>query len=691
MDREFDGYYKWLGIPPAEQPPNHYRLLGLADFEPDFDVIEGAADRQMAHIRTFQAGPQSALSQRILSEISAARIRLLDRDRKAEYDRSLRTAKQRAAQSKPAAQPTITSTPPSSDAIVPPLLIKTEPRAVRRASKRAPALFAIAGCFVVAVALALYAAVASRGGASSNGHRGEQKHALAMAKHASQSQSLQEQSEPVGERTSEATATAKTGARHPAGTPTSAHAAAVIPPETTEATEKPHVAATEGTTEANRPAKPSERAATIAENVPAMAAAEEKAVSPGAATTVSTTPPLDEETSAAGASSAEPTDDQRHALAVQELDDMAAAVKARAASARSPDALESLAMEYWSLTSRAVELDDFESAGRFATSMIQVSRKTRDKGLQADLQIRAKQLKELRTAFNEAKPALTALRADAADVNASGTWGRYIAWLKGNWSDGLPLLARGEDDVAVIAARELRAESSAEAIVALADEWSQIAEHEKGTARRSLEDHACQWYERALPELPMNDQQAVRKKIERTFGDATVYELPDNGSGIQLGGAEVNIGEVATVEFWVCSQGRDAPLVTKRQTSDDQSLTFYLSGGHADVIGDGPFYRVDVWDPGSAEINDGRWHHVAAVKHGKALSLFVDGQLAGSGETLLSFRSESPWILGAHRPWNNSLGRGRFCRLRISTVARYHPSFTPGRTYARDQYTVWMP
>src|SRR5690242_13944395 len=48
----FDPYYTWLGIPPAHQPPNLYRLLGLQLFEPNFDVIENAADRQMLHVRS---------------------------------------------------------------------------------------------------------------------------------------------------------------------------------------------------------------------------------------------------------------------------------------------------------------------------------------------------------------------------------------------------------------------------------------------------------------------------------------------------------------------------------------------------------------------------------------------------------------------------------------------------------------
>ena len=43
MVGEFDAYHRWLGIPPAEQPPNYYRLLGLQAFEHDRDVIDGVA------------------------------------------------------------------------------------------------------------------------------------------------------------------------------------------------------------------------------------------------------------------------------------------------------------------------------------------------------------------------------------------------------------------------------------------------------------------------------------------------------------------------------------------------------------------------------------------------------------------------------------------------------------------------
>lgn len=86
-----EALYRWLGIPLREQPPNHYRLLGLALFEHDASVIESAADRQMAHVRSLAGGPNSATSQRVLNALSAAKLCLLDERQRAQYDAALRS------------------------------------------------------------------------------------------------------------------------------------------------------------------------------------------------------------------------------------------------------------------------------------------------------------------------------------------------------------------------------------------------------------------------------------------------------------------------------------------------------------------------------------------------------------------------------------------------------------------------
>jgi len=105
MAEEFDPYLHWLGIRDPERPPNHYRLLGVTQFEDDPEVLSNAADRQMSHVRTFQTGRHSAESQRLLNELAAAKICLLGAEKKGAYDAELRSRLARDAVAPPIAPP----------------------------------------------------------------------------------------------------------------------------------------------------------------------------------------------------------------------------------------------------------------------------------------------------------------------------------------------------------------------------------------------------------------------------------------------------------------------------------------------------------------------------------------------------------------------------------------------------------
>jgi hypothetical protein len=90
MPDRFDPYYKWLGIPAEEQPPHHYRLLGVPLFESDRDVINNAADQRMGLLKTFATGAHGSLSEELLNEVARARVCLLNLKRKNAYDDALR-------------------------------------------------------------------------------------------------------------------------------------------------------------------------------------------------------------------------------------------------------------------------------------------------------------------------------------------------------------------------------------------------------------------------------------------------------------------------------------------------------------------------------------------------------------------------------------------------------------------------
>ncbi|MCS7471112.1 hypothetical protein NZK35_31025 [Stieleria sp. ICT_E10.1] len=86
----FDPLHKWLGIPPSEQPPNDYRLLGLANFEDDPEVIDMAADRDLTFLHGLTNGEHGEAAEELSNRISAARVRLLNPEKKADYDAQLR-------------------------------------------------------------------------------------------------------------------------------------------------------------------------------------------------------------------------------------------------------------------------------------------------------------------------------------------------------------------------------------------------------------------------------------------------------------------------------------------------------------------------------------------------------------------------------------------------------------------------
>lgn len=90
LQYDFDPYYKWLGIPVEQRPPNLYQLVGVQLFERDFDVITNACDQRMTHLRTFTMSPHRDLAEQLLNEISAARVTLTNPRLKAGYDSNLR-------------------------------------------------------------------------------------------------------------------------------------------------------------------------------------------------------------------------------------------------------------------------------------------------------------------------------------------------------------------------------------------------------------------------------------------------------------------------------------------------------------------------------------------------------------------------------------------------------------------------
>lgn len=117
----FDPYHTWLGIPPDQQPANRYRLLGLELFESDADVIDVAANRQVAYLRQVGVGDHQSVAKQLIEEIAAARRFLLDTPSREAYDQQFQAA---------------TSTPPIRDRSPSIVIDASSPRAAKTESHR---------------------------------------------------------------------------------------------------------------------------------------------------------------------------------------------------------------------------------------------------------------------------------------------------------------------------------------------------------------------------------------------------------------------------------------------------------------------------------------------------------------------------------------------------------------------------
>jgi hypothetical protein len=81
-------YRQWLGV--RYSHPSYYGLLGLAELEPDEEVIQQAGRKAKRTLRAYQIGTYRAEALDLLQEIGQAVSVLVNAEKRREYDRDLR-------------------------------------------------------------------------------------------------------------------------------------------------------------------------------------------------------------------------------------------------------------------------------------------------------------------------------------------------------------------------------------------------------------------------------------------------------------------------------------------------------------------------------------------------------------------------------------------------------------------------
>jgi hypothetical protein len=495
----------------------------LEIFESDLDVIDAAANRQMSYLKQVSTGAHAADSQKLLAEIAAARVCLLNPEKKAAYDQRLKSA----------------SLPVMPEPVV------AAPHPVPQRSMPLVPVVAVAAVVAFLAALGLWKLLSGPGPSSERvGENQPAKPAL------SNEGAPRPPKKKPGRATNEASTSNDDSGTRKADKPQRSKPSdapgmvddepvetvviAPTPPSSQDASDSPSEGP--GVLNQKEPPPSAEQLAGAQQKIREIFETEIKnAKSPTARVEIAkrmlseaddrkndlpTVYALQLRARDLAAETGEV------ATAFEAIDQLTAmfeaepgvlreeALEAAARGAKFSNQRTAVSDAALDLAEAAVAEDDFATADRFAKIALTAARGASDATLAKRTAARVKEIDEQKQAFEELQSDLARLETHPDDPEANLRVGRFECFAKENWELGLPRLAKSSDaHLKQLAARELQASADAKEQLALADAWDQLAEKEPAQIREVLDNHAEEWYRRAVAQLSGIDKLRVEKKL----------------------------------------------------------------------------------------------------------------------------------------------------------------------------------
>jgi hypothetical protein len=534
----FDPYHVWLGIPPERQPPHHYDILGIQLFEEVVDVIQSAVDQRMTYLRTFQTGKHNHFAEKLLNEVATAKVCLLNPEKKAAYDEALRARL-------------------AADSYAAVSLDTTRGKLPSAIKRWAPLAAAVVGGVALLVA-GLLVWGPGDGPAHPDGTVAE-------------GESTTETPEP-GQKLPPADDPAK-------AKPDDSRPNAVEPPSPGELSPKDEAAPKDEVPSKEPLAEPPEKPPPpvvkpepkpeppppvirlVDEPPPAVKVVDEPPLPvPSEQVQQEITGKLDEiydlaeaKTSqrrlelagllASLARQARDNPAEHYVLLDKAMElataggDAALAVEAAETAAARFD-VDPLGLKHKVILEVAAGMIGGEQIASFVeTSLATVDESLAGEQFDAALEIveaalrvcqrsagrehrkrvfdRRTEVKELHDSWQESQQALAILKESPSDSRANLVAGRWYCFSRGDWKQGIPMLALGSDAaLKAVAAKELEEAASPEAQSAVGDAWWDLAETKTGREKDSLMLRAGHWYEQARPKATGLAKARLVKRLE---------------------------------------------------------------------------------------------------------------------------------------------------------------------------------
>src|SRR5262249_35571327 len=117
-----------------------------------------------------------------------------------------------------------------------------------------------------------------------------------------------------------------------------------------------------------------------------------------------------------------------------------------AGSVSTPQGGQAVVEHSFILLDEMLGADDYEGALRLAELAIAAARKVNTPALVTRVESRQKLIHEVQNDYERIKSSLTTLEKTPNDPEANLAVGKFYCLRKGNWTKGLPMLAKGGDE-----------------------------------------------------------------------------------------------------------------------------------------------------------------------------------------------------------------------------------------------------
>lgn len=293
----------------------------------------------------------------------------------------------------------------------------------------------------------------------------------------------------------------------------------------------------------------------------------------------------------------------------------AAALASAARAARGPNAAKDLAEACLEAADEAAAADRYDLAESLAGRAEAAAKTSQDAALLDRARDGSREVAEAHREYQVFRAAEKTLESKPDDPAACLAVGKFHCFVKDDWAQGLPALARGGDPgLRAAAERETARPADPPSHVAAADAWWDLAEQERNPQWKSrFQNRARHWYEKALPALGGLTKARVENRLQDQDGGSvpgarlvsvSVTRQKDPPPGHQLrarwttdgGGGRTTDGVTAsgTLEFFLhVRSSRSGPPITDvilysagpGQTAAVGQPAGYASIGHWDVRG----------------------------------------------------------------------------------------------------------